>query len=143
ARPPRWAGPARGSWMAGGDDTRRPARDPEGVERERHGPGVPPLDVERVAGDQDRVGAALDGLAHGLLERAALVGPPLGAAVRGQPSEGAAQMEVGNLKETRDCHVERNPRAMVPAGGGPPATAFPPPPSPAIRKLTARLLAGQ
>ena len=118
-RPPQVAALGPRVVVAGSDEDGRTARDPEDVERERHGPGIHALDVEQVARDQDGVGAALDGLAHRLLERAALIGAPLGAPVRRQPPERPAEVEVGNLKETRDCHWRGKPPNGGPGGQHP------------------------
>lgn len=91
--------------IAGRNEHRRAARDAERAEHERHGVGVDTFLIEQVAGDQDRVRAALDRFLNRTFERAALVGAAFGAAVGRQPAKRPTQVEIGKLKERRDGHV--------------------------------------
>jgi hypothetical protein len=51
------------------------------------------------------VGRALDRLRHRLLERALLVPAAVLAPSRGQPRERPAEVQIGNLQETREGHA--------------------------------------
>ena len=95
--------------VAGSDEDRRATGDVEGLERERQGVGVDAFLVEQVAGDQQAVRAALDGLVDRALQCLALVTPTLLAAVGRQPAERAAEMEVGDLDETDQAHALHAP----------------------------------
>ena len=73
----------------------------EDVHRKGQRLGVHALLVEQVAGNQDRMHAALDRDPYRGLERPLLVAPPLLAAFGRQPPERGAEVEIGDLEEFR------------------------------------------
>ena len=105
-RSPGVAGLGRGVMVAGSDVHRRTPGYREGrTDHGRQGLGIHTLLVEEIAGDQDRVDAALDRFTDRALQDTQLLAPALGAAFGRQPSEGATQMQVGDVQKPREGHA--------------------------------------
>ena len=91
--------------IPGGDEHRRAAGHLERLERERQRVGVDADLVEEIARQKNGVRAALDRLLHRSLQRLALVAPATIALLGREPAEWAAEVEVGDLKQTHQAHA--------------------------------------